>query len=197
MKKTFRCFVVGSINCHSESENFLKFLLTRANFSKFNPGEVSWIQTFPEDVSWRFWHRDMIDHFVGEMTRSNLFKEEEVVKWEKRNPFIKQWCNAQTYLTEKYDDHHHYIKSNAKQAGFVVNVMEVKNEESAAAKFLEVLYHVGALAENKESIKNLANNMADLPDQMRQSDAQLKIKEAQLAALQTANNKLVWRRTIS
>jgi hypothetical protein len=42
-------FVVGSINCHSESENFLKFLLTRANFSRFNPG----------DVSWRFRHRDI------------------------------------------------------------------------------------------------------------------------------------------
>jgi hypothetical protein len=36
-KKTFRCFVIGPINCRSESENFLKFLLTRANFSKFNP----------------------------------------------------------------------------------------------------------------------------------------------------------------
>jgi hypothetical protein len=41
--KTFRCFVVGRINCHSESENFLKFLLTRVNFSRFNPGDVSWI----------------------------------------------------------------------------------------------------------------------------------------------------------
>jgi hypothetical protein len=29
-KKTFRCFVVGLINCHSESENFLKSLLTHA-----------------------------------------------------------------------------------------------------------------------------------------------------------------------
>ncbi len=45
-KKTFRCFVVGPINCHSESENFLKFLLTRANFSRFNPGDVSWIKPF-------------------------------------------------------------------------------------------------------------------------------------------------------
>jgi hypothetical protein len=47
-KKTFRCFVVWPINCHSESENFLKFLLTRANFSRFNPGEVSWIIPFSE-----------------------------------------------------------------------------------------------------------------------------------------------------
>ena len=47
-KKTFRCFVIGPINCHSESENFLKFLLTRANFSKFNPGDVSWIKPFQE-----------------------------------------------------------------------------------------------------------------------------------------------------
>jgi hypothetical protein len=46
--KTFRCFVVGRINCHSESENFLKFLLTRANFSRFNPGDVSWIKPFQE-----------------------------------------------------------------------------------------------------------------------------------------------------
>ena len=45
-KKTFRCFVVGPINCHSESENFLKFLLTRANLSRFNPGDVSWITPF-------------------------------------------------------------------------------------------------------------------------------------------------------
>jgi len=37
-KKTFHCFVVGSTNCHSESENFLKFLLTRANFSKLAQG---------------------------------------------------------------------------------------------------------------------------------------------------------------
>jgi hypothetical protein len=49
-KKQFRCFVVGSINCHSESENFLKFLLTCANFSKFNPG----------DNSWRFWHSNIL-----------------------------------------------------------------------------------------------------------------------------------------
>jgi hypothetical protein len=49
-KKTIRCFVVGSMNCHSESEIFLKFLLTRANFSRFNPG----------DVSWRFRHRDIL-----------------------------------------------------------------------------------------------------------------------------------------
>jgi hypothetical protein len=46
--KTFRCFVVGRINCHSESENFLKFLLTRANFSRFNPADVSWIKPFQE-----------------------------------------------------------------------------------------------------------------------------------------------------
>ena len=43
-KKTFHCFVIGPINYHSESENVLKFLLTRANFSKFNPGDVSWIK---------------------------------------------------------------------------------------------------------------------------------------------------------
>jgi hypothetical protein len=36
------------MNRHSESENFLKFLLTRANFSRFNPGEVSWIKPFQE-----------------------------------------------------------------------------------------------------------------------------------------------------
>jgi hypothetical protein len=34
-------FVVGPMNCHSESENFLKFLLIRANFKRFNPGDVS------------------------------------------------------------------------------------------------------------------------------------------------------------
>ena len=32
----------------------------RANFAKFNPGDVSWIQTFPGDVSWRFQHRDIM-----------------------------------------------------------------------------------------------------------------------------------------
>jgi hypothetical protein len=47
-KKTIRCFVVGPMNRHSESENFLKFLLTRANFSRFNPGEISWIKPFQE-----------------------------------------------------------------------------------------------------------------------------------------------------
>jgi hypothetical protein len=36
------------MNCHSESENFLKFLLTCANFSRFNPGDVSWIKPFQE-----------------------------------------------------------------------------------------------------------------------------------------------------
>jgi hypothetical protein len=46
-KETFRCFVIEPINCHSESENFLKLLLTRANFSEFNPG----------DGTWRFRHR--------------------------------------------------------------------------------------------------------------------------------------------
>jgi hypothetical protein len=52
-KKTFCCFVIRQIHCHSEGENFLKFLLSRANFSRFNPGDVSWIKP------WRFWYRDM------------------------------------------------------------------------------------------------------------------------------------------
>jgi hypothetical protein len=35
------------MNCHSESENF-KFLLTGVHFSRFNPGDVSWIKPFQE-----------------------------------------------------------------------------------------------------------------------------------------------------
>jgi hypothetical protein len=54
-RRTFRCFVLGSINYHSKSENFFEFLLTCANLSKFNPGDVL-IQTFPGDVSSRFRH---------------------------------------------------------------------------------------------------------------------------------------------
>jgi hypothetical protein len=49
-KENISLFVIRPINCHSESEYFLKFLLTRANFLKFNPG----------DVSWRFRHRDIM-----------------------------------------------------------------------------------------------------------------------------------------
>ena len=39
-----------SLFCHraDKFENFLKFLVTRANFSKFNPGDVSWIKPFQE-----------------------------------------------------------------------------------------------------------------------------------------------------
>jgi hypothetical protein len=39
-KRMFHCFVVGSINCHSESEKFLKFFAHSCKLL--------------EDVSWRF-----------------------------------------------------------------------------------------------------------------------------------------------
>ena len=66
---------------------------------------------------------------VARMWESELFKDKNLIKWERKEAADQTWANVKTYSTELYQSHTQYRKLLAKRTRFHESASNVKEKE--------------------------------------------------------------------